>query len=191
MPLSWVLGTSHTSVSVSGYPANLLSGIICIQLSGKFYYPCIPASKHLFWCFRLSKIEDSCQCLEGPISTCTSKQWLECWVPTTVLSGADWSFMDPSIPIMVLIGPSRHRHESPVCDKLEHKKRFLELLFVLRVYSSCTLKGFVKQQQMLGLHKKRHNIDSCAFFPHTGWQWIICQLISLINKRIRTQVSSV
>ena len=38
-----------------------------------------------------------------------------------------WSFQ-------VLIGPSRYWNESPICDKLKHQKRYLEVLFLLRVY---------------------------------------------------------
>ena len=33
------------------------------------------ASKHLFWCFGLSQIRDSCQYLEGPISTWGHNDW--------------------------------------------------------------------------------------------------------------------
>ena len=49
-------------------------------------------SEHLFWCSRLSQIEDSFQYLEGPNST-----WKD--------HDRNISFqMDPNIPIMVLQG---------------------------------------------------------------------------------------
>ena len=46
-------------------------------------------SEHLFWCFRLSQIEDSIQYLEGPNSTWKDH---DPKIPVMVLPGAIWSF---------------------------------------------------------------------------------------------------
>ena len=59
-------------------------------------------SEHLFWCFRMSQIEDSIQYLEGPNSAWkdhdrvqmdSSIIHLDTKIPVMVLPGTIWSFL--------------------------------------------------------------------------------------------------
>ena len=72
-------------------------------------------SEHLFWCFRLSQIEDSIQYLEGTNSTW--KDHDKNLGVQMVLPGTIWSFQ-------VL-------NRSSICDNLKHQKRGSEVLFFL------------------------------------------------------------
>ena len=57
------------------------------------------------------------------------------WIETSIIE----VLLEPNIPIVVFPGTDwafQVLHESHICDKLKHQKRFLEVLFVLRVLES-------------------------------------------------------
>ena len=105
-------------------------------------------SEHLFWCSRLSQIEDSIQYLKGPNSTWMDHdgnlgvQMEECLCP----DGPQDSYHGPSRyykrtprfvswSFQVLFGPSRYWIESSIWDNLKHQKMCSEILF----FVECTL----------------------------------------------------
>ena len=79
-------------------------------------------SEHLFWCFRLSQIEDSIQYLEGPNST-----WKD--LDRNLGVRLDTVLIPPG-PQDSYQGPSRYWIESSICGNLKHKKGALKYFFL-------------------------------------------------------------
>ena len=89
------------------------------------------SSKHQFWCSSLSQIGHLYWCLEGPNSTWRNHRRNIVQVDPNIQL---WFFQVP-------IGSSRHWHKSPIWEKINHQKWYLEVLFVLRMLQNHWSRG--------------------------------------------------